>query len=268
MPAQFLRHTTRWRPVCLAAALLLAALLAVPCARAAAQSGVIRGTVTDTAGRPLRDVEVFSINTKRSARTGDDGRYALARLPWGQQVIMARLPGYRHSEKAISMLDRSTPELDFVLSQMVQLIDTVRITSHDGCAAYDVAGFECRRRAGIGQFRGEEEIAALRPIYWADMFEGLEGFRRAPIRSPIIGQDWTVESTTGWRCLMEGWNGRHKTAADEIVLPKDIVGVEHYEVYEKVPAAYKRLAWPSGQDKPCALVMYWTRGFVEHANKR
>jgi hypothetical protein len=40
-----------------------------------------------------------------------------------------------------------------------------------------------------------------------------------------------------------------------------------WEVRWKVPAAYKRLAWPNGQDKPCALVMYWTRGFIENARK-
>ncbi|HVH39531.1 MAG TPA: carboxypeptidase-like regulatory domain-containing protein [Gemmatimonadaceae bacterium] len=253
----------RWFLLPLAAALLMG----VPTTRAAAQAGVIRGIVTDTAGRPLRGVEVLSINFKRSTRTDAEGRYVLARLPWGTQLVMARFPGYRAGEKSVSMLDETTPPVNFELHRLVQLIDTVRITSHDGCAAYDIAGFECRRRAGIGQFRGVEEIDALRPLYWADMFEGLTGLRRKAYMSKQ-GQDWTVESTTGWRCLMEGWNGRHKTAADENTMPRDIVAIEHYDVYEKVPAAYKRLAWPNGQDKPCALIMYWTRGFVEHEKQR
>ena len=249
-------------------ALFTALLLLFSAERVEAQAGVIRGIVTDTAGRPLSGVEVVSINSKRSTRSGADGRYTLARLPWGQQLVMARLLGYRASEKAISMLNENTLALDFELGRLVQLIDTVRITSHDGCPAYDIGGFECRRRAGIGQFRGQADIDALHPTYWADMFEGLVGFRRTPTRHPVLGQDWTVESTTGWRCLMEGWNGRQRTAADEIVMPRDIVAIEHYEVYEMVPAAYKRLAWPRGQDKPCALVMYWTRGFIENAKKR
>ena len=102
------------------------------------------------------------------------------------------------------------------------------------------------------------------------MFEGLEGFRRTPVVDPRMPgrRDWLIESTTGWRCLAEGWNGREKTAADELVRPKDIFAIEHYDVYEKVPAAYKRLAWPREQEKPCALVMYWTRDFVEHEKRR
>jgi hypothetical protein len=232
-----------------------------------AQAGVLRGTVTDTTGRPLPNVEVLSVNAKRSTRTDASGRFTLAKLPFGQQLILARLPGYQPADQAVNMLDEAVPEMSFQLRRVVVALDTVRIVSHDGCAAYNFAGFECRRRAGIGQFRGESEIAALRPIYWADMFDELPGFRRYPVADSLLGRDWKVESTTGWRCLMEGWNGRHKTAADQAARPRDIVGVEHYDSYDKVPAAYKRLAWPTGQDKPCALVMYWTRGFIENGNK-
>ncbi len=246
---------------------LLAALLGTPVALAA-QAGVLRGIVTDTAGRPLANVEVRSVNADRSTRTGRDGRFTLARLPFGQQLVMARLPGYQPADRPVNMLDEAVPEVTFRLQRVVAALDTVRIVSHDGCAAFDFAGFECRRRAAIGQFRGPHELAALRAHFWADMFEGLPGLRREPGFDPVIGQDWQVASTTGWRCLMAGWNGRHRTAAEENIRPDQIVAIEHYDAYEKVPAAYKRLAWPNGQDKPCALVIYWTRGFLEQKGVR
>ena len=246
-----------------AAIVMLLTLVALVPARAIAQEGVLRGTVTDTTGRPLAGVEVLSVNGKRSTRTDRNGRFALARLPFGQQLIMARYPGYQPADRAINMLDANVPELTFRLRRIVQLIDTVRIVSHDGCAAYDFSGFECRRRAGVGQFRGLEEIGALRPHFWADMFEGMPGFRNVQVPDPILGRDWDVESTTGWRCLESGWNGRERTANLENVRPSDIVAIEHYDVYEKVPAAYKRLAWPNSQPRPCALVIYWTKDFIE-----
>ncbi|MEY4008404.1 MAG: hypothetical protein RLZZ467_1471 [Gemmatimonadota bacterium] len=246
-----------------AAIVILLTFVALVPARAIAQEGVLRGTVTDTTGRPLAGVEVLSVNGKRSTRTDRNGRFALARLPFGQQLIMARYPGYQPADRAINMLDANVPELTFRLRRIVQLIDTVRIVSHDGCAAYDFTGFECRRRAGVGQFRGLEEIGALRPHFWADMFEGMPGFRNVQVPDPILGMDWDVESTTGWRCLESGWNGRERTANLENVRPADIVAIEHYDVYEKVPAAYKRLAWPNSQPRPCALVIYWTRDFIE-----
>lgn len=249
--------------------LLLALLLAtlVP-SRVAAQAGVLRGTVTDTAGRPLPGVEVFSVNGKRSTRTARDGRFTLTQLPFGQQLIVARLVGYQPGDKAVNMLDSVQAPIAFRLRRVVAALDTVRIVSHDGCAAYDYGGFECRRRAGIGQFRGPEELAALRPYFWFDMFEGLPGLRREAAMDPVIGQDWGVASTTGWRCVTEGWNGRVKAAYLENVRPNQIAAVEHYEVYEKVPAAYKRLAWPNDQQKPCALIMYWTKDFVEEQQRK
>jgi Carboxypeptidase regulatory-like domain len=255
------RWSLRW-------SLPIALLLWLAPALASAQPGTLRGTVTDTLGRPLAGVEVISVNAKRSARTGSDGRFILSRLPFGQQLIMARSPGYQPSDKAVNMLDSAMAELSFRLRRVVQALDTMRIVSHDGCAAYDYAGFDCRRRASIGQFRGPDELAALRSYYWADMFEGLPGLRREAVRDSILGQDWHVASMTGWRCLAEGWNGRHRTADLENIRPSEIVAIEHYDSYEKVPAAYKRLAWPNGQDKPCALVMYWTRGFIENEAKR
>lgn len=251
------------------AGLLGSALLAVALSSlsAAAQAGTVRGIVTDTTGRPLADVEVMSVNAERSTRTGRDGKYTLTRLPFGQQLLIARIPGYQVGQAPIKMLDANAPTADFRLRRVVQAIDTVRIVSHDGCSPYDLGGFDCRRRAGIGQFRSTEELAALRPRYWADMFEGLDGLKRIPMHRPNEDPDWTVRSTTGWSCLKESWDGRDKSASDERLRPKDIVAIEHYELYEKVPAAYKRLAWPQGQTRPCALVIYWTR-FADKADRK
>lgn len=233
----------------------------------AAQTGVVRGTVTDTAGRPIRGVEVLVLLGDRSTRTNAEGRYTLTRVPWGQSVIMARIPGYRPGERAVTIGDDGEARLDFSLGRVVQLIDTVKITSHDGCAATRFDGFECRQRAGIGQFRGPEELTALRPTYWADMFEGFRGLRRVPFTNERRELDWTVMPTTGWRCIKIGFNGREPTALETIIRPDDIYAIEHYDVYEKVPEPYKYLAWPGDQREPCTLVMYWTRRWIEE-NRR
>lgn len=232
----------------------------------AAQAGFVRGIVTDTAGNPLRGIEVLALQQERSVRTDAQGRFVFRDLPWGQVVLMARGPGWRPQDQVARVPDANTtvPEVRFVLSRVIPVIDTLRIVSQDGCAPYAYAGFECRRRAGIGQFRGPDELAALRPDYWADMFEGMSGLRKEPFRDVQRGRlDWTVASTTGWRCLMEGFNGRFRTAREEIIYPDQIYAIEYFDVYDRVPEAYKRLAWPNGQSQPCALVMYWTKAFVE-----
>ncbi len=253
------RHTLRF--------CLLALALALPLS-AQGQTGVVRGTVTDSLGQPMRGVEVLAVQLERSTRTDAQGRYTLTRLPWGQTVIMARSPGYRAVERAVTIGDEGSVEANFSLRRAVQLIDTLRITSHDGCVAMRFDGFECRRRAGIGQFRGPEELRALRPDYWADMFAGMSGLRKVPFTNQVQQRlDWTVSPTTGWRCLVEAFNGRERSARETIVRPEQIYAIEHYDVYERVPEPYKRFAWPADSRTPCTLIMYWTREFVEE-NRR
>jgi hypothetical protein len=250
----------------LATALFVAGLIAalVPAALAA-QAGTVRGLVTDSAGNPMRGIEVLALQQDRSTRTDGEGRFILRGLPWGQVVLMARSPGWKPQDRVVQIGDAgASSEVRFSLTRTVQLIDTARIVSQDGCAAYRFEGFECRRRAGIGQFRGPDELVALRPQYWADMFEGMNGLRKEPMRDLERGRlDWTVASTTGWRCLMEGFNGRHRTAREEQIYHDQIYAIEYFDVYERVPEAYKRLAWPTGQQQPCALVMFWTKVWVE-----
>jgi hypothetical protein len=245
----------------------IASLLFVVAAPLAAQSGVIRGVITDSAGRPIRGVEVLALKTDRAGRTDAQGLYTITRVPWGQTVVMARLLGYRPAEQAVTVGDSGEATLNLTLGTAIQIIDTVRITSHDHCQPYRFDGFDCRRDAGIGQFRGPEELRALRSVYWADMFEGFAGLRRVPFQNENLDRDWTISPTTGWRCLKIGFNGREPTARETIVRPEDIYAIEHYDVYEKVPEAYKRLAWPGDQREPCSLIMYWTRVFIEE-NRR
>ena len=233
----------------------------------AAQTGVIRGVITDSAGRPISGVEVLALKTDRTVRTDARGRYTITRVPWGQTVIMARLLGYRPTEQTVTLGDTGEATLNLTLGTAIQMIDTMRIVSHDHCVPYRYDGFDCRRNAGIGQFRGPEELRALRSIYWADMFEGFNGLRRVPFQNQDQMRDWTITPTTGWRCIKIGFNGREPTARETIVRPDDIYAIEHYDVYDKVPEAYKRLAWPGDQREPCSLIMYWTKVFIEE-NRR
>jgi len=222
-----------------------------------AQAGSVRGVVTDTAGRPVAGAEVRSTNPDRTTRTADDGRFMMVGLDSGPQLLLARRPGYQLGQHPVTIRPGATETIEFRLRFAVQTVDTVRIVSHDACEPYALSGFDCRRGAGIGQFRSSSELAALRPLYWADMFTGFDGLRRVPWHRPRWPPDWTVRSTTGWSCLAESWNGSRKSASDSLLGPKDILAIEYYDLYEKVPSAYKWLAWQGAA--PCALVLYWTK---------
>lgn len=257
----------KWRRAIGAVAVLGGVL--VSSARVDAQDGgdgdgTVRGIVTDSAGRPLGDVEVTSLTFKRSTRTDAAGRYVLAGLPRGEQLVMARAPGFLRSESIVTpSYATPTVALDFRLARVAQALDTVRVTARDVCPPYDFEGFECRRRTGAGQFRGGDELRALDAVYFADLFYGLDDIRVMPMRLGL-----GIQSTAAWRCIAYGYNGRQITAAEKLLEPRDVAAIEYYSTYREVPEAYQRLAWPRTNAKPCSLVMYWTHSYIRHTERQ
>lgn len=66
---------------------------------------------------------------------------------------------------------------------------------------------------------------------------------------------------------MELWNGQRPTRAngapfqpDSYWLPKDVITIEYYDDYRKVPSEYSGLAWPIESRQGCRLIVYWLRG--------
>jgi TonB-linked SusC/RagA family outer membrane protein len=75
---------------------LAALLLAAFAAPAAAQSGRIAGTVTDSSSaQPLLGVQVSVVGTRLGATTGADGRYVITNVPAGSHTVQVRRIGYQ-----------------------------------------------------------------------------------------------------------------------------------------------------------------------------
>src|SRR5689334_8328242 len=75
-----------------AAALCAAALGAAPLR---AQTGTLRGTVTDDGGRPLPGARVLVVGTPLAAETRDDGTFELRAVPAGTHAVRAQRIGNR-----------------------------------------------------------------------------------------------------------------------------------------------------------------------------
>ncbi len=232
--------------------LLLAAASELP-------AQTVRGQVTDSTGAALAGAVVIleragqeSMDPAR-ATTDERGRFRFANVPYGYYVLRARLIGYRPLELALRVPREGITEQQVTLQRMPQLLARVRIVDQDVCAPGSIAGFECRRAAGVGLYRDAGELLAMRPRYWADMLDGMPGIRRV-----MATNDWLVGAPAG-RCIIEIWNGLPFEGVRPD--PKDIIALEYYDSYDKVPDAYKAYAWtePPGGER-CALVNYWARG--------
>lgn len=265
--------TASWRQrrvrVARPALALLAVLVLSPWSAVRAQT--LRGLLQDASGRPLSEVDVILVRNDQRQRSDASGRVFFPRVKPGEERVQARLIGYRLLEQRL-VIGAESQDIVIVLERHAPLLDTVRVVDQDGCSATSLSGFECRRRAGIGYFRDAGEIRALKPAFFADMLDGMPGLRRTLIQGPH-GAD-VRPAVVPSKCLVQLWNGQPPMRLDAamasgperlfppdlIWLPKDIVAIEMYDEYRKVPQRYRGLAWPVDSSQPCTLLIYWTRG--------
>jgi hypothetical protein len=254
-----MRLTSTSRTLALVAFLLM--LLAPR--NAAAQP--VRGSVVDTLGRPLPEADVIVVNTQISVRTDAGGRFALPLERAGTYEIRVRKIGYISFGASFYFRPGMAEELVLVMTQFSNTLDTVRaIADADRCATTTLEGFECRRQAGLGYFRDAGTLRSLRSDHWADMFEGMPGLRRNMVLGPM-GREWRIMARPS-RCLVELWNGQPPMLAqpgdfppDMRWRPNDVVAIEYYDEFYKVPARYRSYVLVAGE-QPCELVIYWLRG--------
>jgi hypothetical protein len=217
---------------------------------------VVRGTVTDRAGHPLDSIEVYVMTSGQRTRTDAAGHYVIVNLLNGPTRLRARRVGWQPADTTFVLARHTTTIVNFVLAGRVSALDTIRVrTSQDDCAPRNFYGFACRRRAGVGVFRDSAELAALKPDYDADLFDGIPGLRR---------DGHGVVAVTHWRCLVRLINGHPPTPYDResakmLGYVDGVKAIEFYADAHDAPKWYKVFTWPAGSPTPCSLIVYWTR---------
>ncbi|HEV8409957.1 MAG TPA: carboxypeptidase-like regulatory domain-containing protein [Gemmatimonadaceae bacterium] len=221
-------------------------------------TATLLGTLKDSTGRPISGAEVYVLTIGRGARTSDDGRYAIIHVLQGPAHVRARLPGWQPVDTAIVVAPGSTVTLNLILTRRIDALDTVRVTSQDSCEPRGFNGFECRRKAGIGAFRDSTEIAAINAVYLADLFDGIRGVKRVPVRLGV-----SIRATTGQRCITMLVNGRRPFAAEMRNIMYDAIALEFYDDEDKIPEWYKVL-----NQGHCSLVVFWLKGAPQTADEK
>ena len=216
---------------------------------------LVRGTVTDAAGHPLDSIEVYVMTSGQTTRTDSAGRYLLVNLLNEPTRLRARRVGWQPADTAFVLARHAAATVNLTLAGRVSALDTIRVrTSQDDCAPRNFYGFACRRRAGVGVFRDSAELAALKPDWDADLFDGIPGLRRS---------EHGVIAVTHWRCLVRLINGHpptwyDKASARMMGYVKTVKAIEFYADSHDVPKWYKVFAWPAISPYPCSLIVYWT----------
>ena len=223
--------------------------------------GTITGVVHDTAGAPVAGADVSVRAGTVRARTDSSGRFALTGLGADKYTVVARKLGFAPTSFDVSLGKNGHVDIKLTFDRRMPMLDTVIVRGTRECSELSLDGFICRRHSENGVFLDYTEIDEKEPIYVADIFRGIPGFRietrstgEGPIRVPVMAN--------GFGCITALVDGRPASPARRVPeSPYDLLAVEIYVKPDSVPKEYQRYTWPPGgltRTGRCAVVVFWT----------
>ena len=227
----------------------------------AQQGGTITGVVRDTSGAPVAGADVSVRAGEVRARTDSAGRFVLSGLGADKYTVYARKLGFAPTTFDVSLGKNGHADIKLTFDQRMPALDTVYVRGSSECPPFSLDGFVCRRHSANGVFLDYTDIDEKEPLYTADIFRNVHGFREetratreGPIRVPVVAN--------GFGCINSLVDGYEVDPARRIPdSPYDLMAVEIYARPDSVPKEYQRYTWPHGSSTRtgrCALVVYWT----------
>jgi len=212
-------------------------------------TAALSGRVLGPTNEPVPRADVRVRGAARATRTDSTGRYSLAQLPAGTQILDVRRFGYEVAEVPVELRNGVTTTKDVQLRRYVVTLDTMRSVA----ARYPEFEQHRYHTAYRGQFFGPEELQKMNPTYTSDIIQRVHG-----ITVEGRGPQAKVGRYRGGRFVcspnivvndVEGWS-----LAD--VHPKDIGAIELYAGSERDPPG---LFAPWMYDKGCGTILIWTK---------
>lgn len=223
-------------------------------------TGVISGTVTDSSLTPIAGAEISILLSQVRAIADERGRFQIIRIPTGSYILRVRRIGYESIAASVQVEGGDTLRLALTLEPMTVSLPATKVTASTGSPT--LREFEERRRRGVGEFFGYDEIQARNAVSVVDMLRQAKG-----VRLELAGGKTFVMSARQWTlCPMQiyidgvpvaGSNPRVPFDAGLLPSPKELMGIEVYSGPEQEPLWLPRER--SGMQLSCGAVLVWSR---------
>jgi len=189
-------------------------------------AGTLSGTVVNAVdGQPIAGARV-GIADGPETRANERGEWTIANAPVGTRMLEVRGVGFYPVRLPVHVLDDAAP-LRVALSTTQSVLDTVKVTA-TRMMDRQRAGFDDRRRQGLGRYLTAEDVARRQPTVTSDLFRVMPGIR-VDRDANIIARGGSLE----WcppSFYIDGHYVEELKAGDidTWVRPSDIIGVEVY----------------------------------------
>jgi hypothetical protein len=213
-------------------------------------NATLAGTVRTTSGQPMPGAEVRVRHAAGSTLTDGAGRFVLADLPSGTQLLLVRRLGYALAEVPVDLRPQQRLEMNVRMTRAVEL-DSMRVIA----SRSKLAEFEYNRKTNLqGHFLTLSDIQRTKAKKTSELIPLLGGYvmmgrdRRPQMReSPGFGPPGT-RSCQAANVVIDGVDGQ---GVDD-VLPVQIAGIELYKNAAAAPVEYAGRA-------DCGLIVIWLR---------
>lgn len=227
-------------------------------------TGSVRGTVRDSAGRPVPRAEVTLAGSPLRTTADSSGVFRLERVPAGDQRVRARRIGYRLRELPASVSAGGEDTLAFVLAVLARELDPVVVEATLDRRARYLAGFYERKRLGVGRFLTQDRLDARPAMSLPQILASeLSGVRIVSTR--FVNQGIRFR---GNACAPLVWLDGTPTPAAEFDLsaipPQSVSAVEVYAGPSTVPGEFQM----SRGLHACGVIVVWSRMWDERREPR
>lgn len=226
---------------------------------------ILHGVIVDSAGAPLRGVEIHAARPVSRAVSDDSGRFRLDGLESGAQRLSVRRLGLAPETLTTTVSDDATSFLRIILRDQ-QARPTEASVAGGAAIASRFEGFERRRsRQNGGQFITRQDIERIQPTATSDMVRRMQGIRlvdsmgvvlavstRGPKMQMVAGRSIPVQCVV--RIGIDGQVRESYFAMNTIPL-QDIYGIEVYAGAASLPSEFSG----ARRDAACGLIMIWIR---------
>ena len=246
-------------------ALLL--LSGVPDAQARAQTlaGALRCFVVDSAGDVVADAEIRLPRLGRIGRTDSVGRVGFDALALGRFDVSVRRLGYLPQTRHVFVGGGGVDSFTFVLTRRVLELDEMTVSAIGEHPFF--AGFDERRRLGVGTFISRDVIDATHSSTTSDVFRQLPqvqlvatasgmGVRFPTAMTSISKISTLTRGISAALCAPTIFLDGQAAPSLEVddILSSDIQAIEIYRGMATTPAQFA-----VGGMLQCGAIAVWTR---------
>ncbi|MEN8191730.1 MAG: TonB-dependent receptor, partial [Bacteroidota bacterium] len=94
-----------------------------------AQTGSLKGTVTDNARKALPGANIMIEGTELGTASDLSGSFELSDIPVGKQTVKVSFVGYQSTSELVNIVDDKTLEVSFILTEDTHSLESVMVTA-------------------------------------------------------------------------------------------------------------------------------------------